>query len=69
MAGVGKRDMSVPVSAMISCAVVMPMPGISSSWATWAANGAMALSIRVVSVSIWAVSASTRSTIMPSRNA
>jgi hypothetical protein len=43
--------------------------GISSSWATWAANGAMAFSIRVVSVSIWAVSASTRPTIMASRNA
>src|SRR6266567_9302119 len=50
--GVGKRDMSVPVSARISCAVVMPTPGISSSWATWAANGAMAFSIRVVSVAI-----------------
>jgi hypothetical protein len=69
VAGVGKRDMSVPSSAMISWAVVTPMPGISSSWATWAVNGAMALSIRVVSVSIWAVSASTRSTIMASRNA
>jgi hypothetical protein len=52
--------MSVPISAMMSWAAVVAMPGISSSWATWAANGAMACSIRVVRVVIWAVSASTR---------
>jgi hypothetical protein len=61
--------MSVPTSAMISWAAVTPMPGISSSWATRAANGAIASSIRAVSVSMCAVSASTRSSIMPSRNA
>src|SRR5215469_12671905 len=42
-AAVGNRDMSTPISAMSSCAPVLPMPGISSSWATCAANGAIAL--------------------------
>src|SRR5215813_3782491 len=31
--GVGKRAISTPISAMISWAPVVPMPGISSSWA------------------------------------
>jgi len=44
--GVGQRDMSAPVSARISGAVVTPIPGISSSWATWAASGVIACSIR-----------------------
>jgi hypothetical protein len=61
--------MSVPISAMISWAAVTPIPGISSSWATWAANGAIASSIRVVSASIWAVSASVRASIIVSKNA
>ena len=61
--------MSVPISASRSWAAVMPMPGISSSWAIWAANGAMASPMRVVRVSIWAVSASIRASIMPSMNA
>ena len=59
--------MSTPISAMSSWALVVPMPGISSSWATWAANGAITSSIRPGSASIWAVSASTRSIIMRSR--
>jgi hypothetical protein len=43
--------------------------GISSSWATWAANGAMAAPIRLVRVPIRAVSASIRAGIMPGMNA
>ena len=69
MAGVGKRDMSVPISASRSWAAVMPMPGISSSWAIWWAYGAVASPIRVVRVSIWAVSASIRVSIMPGMKA
>lgn len=66
-AAVGKRAMSTPISAMSSWAPVLPTPGTSSSWAIWAAKGAIASSIRAVSASIWAVSASTRSHIMRSR--
>jgi hypothetical protein len=33
--GVGKRDMSGLISARISWAALAPMPGISSSCATW----------------------------------
>jgi hypothetical protein len=61
--------MSVPTSAMMSWAAIPPMPGISSSWATWAASGAMASPIRVVRVAIWVVSASIRASIMPSMKA
>jgi hypothetical protein len=59
--------MSTPISAMSSWAPVFPTPVISSSWATWCAKGAITSSIRWVSASVWAVSASTRSSIMRSR--
>jgi hypothetical protein len=59
--------MSTPISAISSCAPVRPTPVISSSWATWRANGAIASSIRPVSASIWALSPSMRSSIMRSR--
>jgi hypothetical protein len=42
----GKRPISMPISAMSSCAPVLPTPGISSSWVTWWANGASSSSIR-----------------------
>jgi len=61
--------MSVPISASRSWAAVVPMPGILSSWAIWADSGAVACSIRVVRVAIWVVSASIRSSIMPSMKA
>jgi hypothetical protein len=46
---VGNRAISTPISAMISWAPVVPMPGISSSWATGRAKGAIASSIFAVS--------------------
>jgi hypothetical protein len=48
-AALGKRPISVPISAMSSCAPILPTPGISSSCATWWANGASSSSIRPVS--------------------
>jgi hypothetical protein len=65
VAGWWKRVMLAPISAMIFCAIVTPTPEISSSHAT-RTSGAMAFSIRLLSSRIWAVSASTQPSIMPS---
>jgi hypothetical protein len=43
--GVGKRAMSVPISAMIVCAAVRPTPVTASPRSTAAANGAILASI------------------------
>jgi hypothetical protein len=61
---VGKQLMSTPSSAMSSWAAVGPIPVIASSWVAWAANGAMACSMVPVSVAIWAVTVSMRSSII-----
>jgi len=50
--------MSTPISAMMSCAQIRPTPLISSNCCTWCSSGVISCSIRAVSWSIWAESAS-----------
>ena len=68
MAGVGKRPMSVPISAMIAQAAVRPTPVISSSRSAAAVKGAISSSSLRSSSAMSASSASTRASIRASRN-
>jgi hypothetical protein len=66
--GVGKRAMSVPISAMIVCAAVRPTPVISSSRSTAGPNGAISASILRSSSAMSALAWSMRPSIVASRN-
>ncbi len=68
-AGVGKRVMSTPISAIIVCAAVTPMAGISSRRPTAAAKGAICSSMRASTAAMSPFIASTRDSIRVSRNA
>ena len=61
--------MSVPISARITYALARLMPGISSSRATASANGAASAVILASSTAISALIASTRDSIVASKNA
>lgn len=60
-AGVGKRVMSTPISAMITAAAVAPIPGISARRATACAKGTNSCSVRCCTASMSALSAGFRS--------
>src|SRR5512133_1781649 len=66
---VGNRVMSVPSSAMSSCAASWPIPGISSSRSTASAKPAISSWILASSSARSASSASTRASILASRKA
>jgi len=61
--------MSVPISAMMSWAAVVPTPGISSSWATWASSMARPeapkMSLITTDSLIWASSGVSRRAAFP----
>jgi hypothetical protein len=61
--------MSRPISAMMTWAAVVPMPGISSRRVTTVANGAMCSSMRVWTSAMSALSVSIRRSMVASRNA
>ena len=54
-AAVGKTVMSVPISAMMSWAQIVPTPSISSSCRIWCRYGSASTSILAVRLSIWVV--------------
>jgi hypothetical protein len=68
MAWVGKRPMSVPISAMITWAAVWPTPVISSSRSTARAKGAISASILASRSAMSALAWSMRPSIVCSRN-
>src|ERR687898_1178195 len=59
-----KRPMSTPTSAISSWAAMAPTPVISSSWATWPANGATACSSLVSRAAICSLCRSMLSSII-----
>ena len=61
--------MSVPISAMMSCAVMMPKPGTASSCPIWCRYGSHNASILADSSLIWAVRWSMFASIMASAKA
>ena len=67
MAWVGKRLMSTPISAIITCAAVRPTPQISSnrSAATW--KGAISASMWTSSAAMSALAWSMRPSMVASR--
>src|SRR5512132_1962923 len=66
---VGNRVMSVPSSAMSSCAASWPIPGISSSRSTASVNGAISSASLASSSARPASSAFTRASILPNKKA
>jgi hypothetical protein len=69
MAWVGKRPMSMPISAMITWAAVRPTPVIASSRSAAAAKGAISASILRSSSAMSALAWSRRVSIVSSRKA
>lgn len=67
--GVGNWDMSAPVSAMITSAVVVEMPGMVQIRSRLAWNGAITFSIRSVNASIRVVCSVMKSRCNSTRNA
>jgi hypothetical protein len=61
--------MPVPIPAKMACAAVRLMPGISSSLATVSAKGVICSSILASRAATSLLIASTRASILPSRNA
>ena len=68
-AAVGNRDMSPPVSAMITCAVFGPTPGMVCSSSSSCAHGAIAAAIRASSSASAASTWSRRCSIAPTSSA
>ena len=66
---VGNLVISVPISAMMTAAATSPMPVTSSSRSAALANGAIICSITASSSAISASMASTRASILASKNA
>ncbi len=52
---VGNTVMSVPISAMMSWAQMVPMPSTASSCPAWRRQGPVSASILAASASIWVV--------------
>ena len=66
---VGKRSISIPISARITHAAMALMPGISSSRCAAAVKGAIISSILPSRAAMSASMASTRASILAGRNA